>query len=60
MTDRARLGDLVSARSVAVIGASRDPGRIGGRPVDFLLGSGFAGSIYPVNAKYPEVQGLRC
>ena len=54
------LADLIAARSVAVIGASSDPARIGGRPVAFLLSSGFAGSIYPVNAKYTEVQGLPC
>ena len=54
------LHDLVAARRVAVIGASSDPARIGGRPVAFLLSSGFAGTIYPVNAKYTEVQGLRC
>lgn len=60
MTERRyRLDDLVNAHSVAVVGASRDPGRIGGRPIAFLEQSGFAGRIYPVNAKYAEVQGLR-
>ncbi len=56
---RYRLDDLVQARAVAVVGASQDPTRIGGRPVAFLKDAGFAGAIYPVNAKYPEVQGLR-
>src|SRR5690348_14924805 len=60
MTAGHRLADLMAARSVAVIGASNDPGRIGGRPVAFLLGSGFRGTIHPVNAKYTEVQGLPC
>jgi acyl-CoA synthetase (NDP forming) len=53
------LDDLVNARAVAVIGASQDPGRIGGRPIAFLKQCGFPGAIYPVNAKYAEVQGLR-
>lgn len=57
---RHRLDDLVAARSVAVIGASSDPGRIGGRPVRFLREGGFTGAVYPVNAKYADVQGLRC
>ena len=57
---RYRFDDLVAARSVAVIGASQDPGRIGGRPVHFLRQGGFRGAIYPINAKYAEVQGLRC
>jgi acyl-CoA synthetase (NDP forming) len=54
-----RLDDLVRARSVAVVGASQDPTRIGGRPIAFLQQGGFPGAIYPVNAKYAEVQGLR-
>lgn len=54
-----RLDDLVLTRSVAVVGASQDPGRIGGRPIAFLKAAGFPGTIYPVNAKYAEVQGLR-
>ncbi|MDD9707984.1 CoA-binding protein [Seohaeicola sp. SP36] len=45
-------------RSVAVIGASSDPRRIGGRPVDFLRRRGFAGPILPINPKSAEVQGL--
>jgi acetyltransferase len=57
---RHRFDDLVAARSVAVIGASQDRGRIGGRPVHFLRQGGFTGAIYPINAKYAEVQGLRC
>jgi acyl-CoA synthetase (NDP forming) len=56
---RYRLDDLVRARSVAIVGASQDPTRIGGRPIAFLLQAGFTGPIYPVNAKYTEVQGLR-
>ncbi len=56
---RYRLDDLVRARSVAVVGASQDPTRIGGRPIAFLQQAGFTGPIYPVNAKYAEVQGLR-
>jgi acyl-CoA synthetase (NDP forming) len=45
--------------SVAVIGASDDPSRIGGRPVRYLLQAGFAGSIRPVNPNRSRVQGLQ-
>ena len=55
-----RVDDIMGATSVAVVGASQDPARIGGRPIRFLLASGFAGHVYPVNAKYREVQGLLC
>ena len=52
------LDAIFNPRSVAVIGASSDPRRIGGRPVDFLKRHGFAGPILPINPKSPEVQGL--
>ncbi|WP_340107136.1 acetate--CoA ligase family protein [Pikeienuella sp. HZG-20] len=45
-------------RSIAVIGASSDPTRIGGRPVDYCKKAGFSGPIYPVNPKRETVQGL--
>ncbi len=45
-------------RSVAVIGASADPTKIGGRPVDYLKRGGFRGPILPVNPNQTEVQGL--
>jgi len=52
------LDALLDPTSVAVIGASNVPARIGGRPVNNLILSGFKGKIYPVNPKYSEVQGL--
>ena len=44
--------------SVAVIGASDDPTRIGGRTIYNLKRGGFAGPIYPINPKRPTVQEL--
>lgn len=45
--------------SVALIGASSDPERIGGRPLRFLLEAGFQGALYPVNRSgAAEIQGL--
>lgn len=44
--------------SVAIIGASSDPEKIGGRPIRYLQENGFAGAIYPVNPQRPEIQGL--
>jgi acyl-CoA synthetase (NDP forming) len=49
---------IFSPRSVAVIGASSNPTKLGGRPVAFLKDYGFKGEIYPVNAGQAEVQGL--
>ena len=45
-------------RVVAVVGASGDPRRIGGRLVRYSLESGFAGRIIPVNPNRAEVFGL--
>jgi len=47
-------------RSVAVIGASRDPSKIGSRILRNILSSGFRGAVYPVNPNASEVLGLRC
>lgn len=51
---------LIRPRSVAIIGASADPGKTSGRPVSYLRKHGFAGEIYPVNPKVAEIGGLRC
>jgi acyl-CoA synthetase (NDP forming) len=53
------LDALLRPSSVAVLGASSDPAKIGGRPIRFLRQNGFAGEIYPVNPGHAEVQGLR-
>ncbi|HET6519176.1 MAG TPA: CoA-binding protein, partial [Geminicoccaceae bacterium] len=55
---RASLESLLNPSSVAILGASDDPGRIGGRPLRYMLEAGFAGRIYPVNARRKTVQGL--
>jgi len=55
----ARLLRLLAPTSVAVIGASNDASRIGGRPLARLIETGFAGPLYPVNPGRDTVQGLR-
>ena len=49
---------FLSPRSVAVIGASRDPSAIGGRLFHNLLMTGFSGPVYPVNPKAEVVHGV--
>ena len=49
---------LLHPTSVALYGASDDVSKMGGRPVQFLKRSGFAGRIYPINPKRAEIQGL--
>jgi acyl-CoA synthetase (NDP forming) len=52
------LDALLKPRSIAIIGASQDATKIGGRPVELLRRYGYAGEIYPVNPKASTVQGL--
>ncbi|MHC2822769.1 acyl-CoA synthetase (NDP forming) [Bradyrhizobium huanghuaihaiense] len=53
------LDALMLPQSIAVIGASQEATKIGGRPVDLLRRHGYAGRIYPVNPKAATVQGLK-
>jgi acyl-CoA synthetase (NDP forming) len=55
----ASLTGMLEPRSVAVLGASTDPTRLGGRPIAYMLHQGFQGRILPVNPRRAEVQGLR-
>ncbi|MBO1077977.1 acetate--CoA ligase family protein [Roseomonas haemaphysalidis] len=51
---------LLNPRSVAVIGASADAGKMTGRPVGYLQKYGFTGEIWPVNPRAETIAGLRC
>lgn len=55
---RGSLAPLFEPRAIAVYGASSDPTKIGGRPLDFLKSSGFDGPLYPINPKAAQIQGL--
>src|SRR3984885_16346571 len=50
---------LLSPRSVAIVGQSNDPTKAAGRPLKFLRQAGYAGRVYPVNARRDEVLGER-
>ena len=54
------LGALMRPRSIAIAGASSDPGKLGSLPLQFLRKFAYDGEIYPINARVDEVQGLRC
>lgn len=55
---RAGLEALIGPKSVAIIGASDDPARIGGRPLRYLIKWGYEGPFYPVNPNRDTVQGV--
>ncbi|MBF0307969.1 MAG: acetate--CoA ligase family protein [Magnetococcales bacterium] len=51
---------LMQPRSIALVGASRTPGKIGHALLANLLGLGFPGTIYPINPYAEEILGRRC
>jgi acetate---CoA ligase (ADP-forming) len=55
-----RLKAALDPRSIAIIGASENPNKVGGRPVHYLDKFGFKGKIFPINPSRPEVQGYKC
>jgi acyl-CoA synthetase (NDP forming) len=52
------LAALLAPRSVAIFGASNDPGRISGRPLRYYKEAGFTGALYPINPNRAAVQGV--
>ena len=51
---------LFEPRSIAVVGASEDRGKFGGRIIHNLARHGFDGDIIPINPGRAEVLGRRC
>lgn len=48
----------LSPRAVAILGASDNPIKAGGRPIDYMRRHGYEGRIFPINPNRSEVQGL--
>jgi acyl-CoA synthetase (NDP forming) len=53
------LETALNPRTVAIIGASENIHKIGGRPIYYMQRAGFRGTIYPINPSRTEVQGLK-
>ncbi|MBR0649038.1 CoA-binding protein, partial [Roseomonas terrae] len=49
---------IVAPRSVAVVGASDDVGKFGGRVIHYLQKHGFPGTILPINPNRATIRGL--
>ncbi len=56
--DLPSLDRLFRPRSIAVLGASSSPTKVGGRPVAALIRNRYEGAVYPVNPRSETIQGL--
>ena len=54
-----KLNAIFKPKSVAIIGASRTPGKVGWVLTNNIVSSGYKGPIYPVNVKGDEILGLK-
>ncbi len=54
------LESFFSPQSVAVVGASREPGKVGYAILDSMIKAGFPGELFPVNPKADEILGRTC
>ncbi len=53
------LQTFFNPKSVAIIGASRQKGKVGYEILINLIAGGYAGKIYPINPKADEIEGLK-
>ncbi|HVO65582.1 MAG TPA: acetate--CoA ligase family protein [Syntrophales bacterium] len=51
---------IFSPASIAIIGASGDPSKLGYSTVKNIIDGGYKGKIYPINPKADEILGLKC
>jgi len=54
------LASLFNPQSVAIIGASATPGKIGNAILQNMIDSGYKGELYPINPKEEEILGYTC
>lgn len=59
MKESQELDRLFNPSSLAIVGASKDERKSGGRFLKSFIDSGFKGKLYPVNPKESELMGLR-
>ena len=54
------LESLTHPQTIAILGASREPAKVGHAFVANLIKSGFQGKIVPVNPKADDILGIKC
>lgn len=56
--DQTILNNLLQPKSVAIVGASAQPGKIGYTVIENLIKGGYKGKIYPINPTASEILNL--
>lgn len=59
MSEARSVRNMLCPTSIAVIGASTDPAKVGGAVLANLLAGGFTGPVFPVHKDRRSVQGVR-
>ena len=54
------LDSFFNPGSVAIVGASREPGKVGYEILANMLAAGYEGEIFPVNPGAETIEGLKC
>jgi acetyltransferase len=54
------LKKVFNPKSVAIVGASSEPGKVGYQILNNVIHDGYKGKIYPINKKAKEILGVAC
>lgn len=54
------LKNVFSPKSIAVIGVSSNPTKLGSVIFNNIIVSGYSGKVFPVNPKYKDISGRKC
>jgi len=54
------LESFFNPESVAIVGASRQKGKVGYEILSNMIEAGFKGKIFPVNPNADEIDGVKC
>ncbi|MCI2418808.1 acetate--CoA ligase family protein [Saccharopolyspora sp. K220] len=56
--DSSAIQRLLHPRSIAILGASDNPVKLSGRPIELMKRFGYTGRLLPINSRRTQVQGL--
>lgn len=54
------INGLLKPKSIAIVGASATPGKIGNTVIQNLIDSNYSGNVYPINPGADKILGFKC